>query len=182
METLFNNNKATQIVSFFINLNNGILNYTKVIKLVYIADRQSFAKNKLPISFDKYVNMDNGPVVSNIYDLVRGTTKNEYWSEYIMKERYDLKLLKKAESNLLSDDEIKILTNVFNEFRTYEYYDLISYMHKQFKEWEDPEGSSNPIELNKLLEKIGKKKEEIKEIQEDLSYLLTLQNVFSITA
>lgn len=182
MNSLFDYNKATQIVSYLIKLNKTNLNYTKAIKLIYIADRESLKNNRLPISLDKYVSMDNGPVVSNIYDLIRGTIKNDYWNSHIAKEGYDLRLIKSADINLLSKDEIETLEYIDEEFKSYDYRDLISYCHKQFKEWEDPEGSSKPIDLKYLLTKIGKRSEEIEEIEEDLSYLLTLQNVLSVSA
>lgn len=178
METLFDPNKATQIMALLLDLNGNEMNYTKAIKLIYIADRDFLKDYKMPISFDSYVSMDNGPVLSNIYDLVKGRIINQYWNEHISKNNYSLVLIKKPGYNLLTKIEGETLNNVNSEFKSYDYSDMIQYTHKKCKEWRDPEGSSLKIKLDDLLAGIGKNEEEIKLINEDLAYLQTLRSVF----
>lgn len=178
MESLFDPNKATQIMALLLSLNNNEINYTKAIKLIYIADRDFLKEYKIPISFDVYVSMDNGPVLSNIYDLVKGKETNPYWSEHIEKNNYSLKLIKNPGYNLLSNIEVDTLSNINLEFKSYDYSDMIQYTHKKCKEWKDPEGSSLNIKLDELLIGIGKNEDEIESIKEDLAYLQTLRSVF----
>ena len=179
METLFDPNKATQIMALLLDLNSNEMNYTKAIKLIYIADRDFLKDYKIPISFDLYVSMDNGPVLSNIYDLVKGQKKNEYWDKHILKNKYSLILKQMPQLDLLTPNEVNKLNEVFFEFKLYDYSDMIQYTHKKFSEWKDPEGTSQSIDFNVLLEKLGKNKEEIIEIKEDLAYLQTLKNLFA---
>ena len=46
------------------------MNYTKFIKLLYLADRAALIRWGRPISTDRYVSMKHGPVLSNVFDLV----------------------------------------------------------------------------------------------------------------
>lgn len=48
------------------------LDQYKTVKLLYLADREHLRRFGRPITFDKYVAMQFGPVASAAYDLVRG--------------------------------------------------------------------------------------------------------------
>lgn len=44
----------------------------RLLKLLYIADREALTERARPITGDSPVAMDNGPVLSNTYDLIKG--------------------------------------------------------------------------------------------------------------
>lgn len=180
MKELFNPEKATQIAIFLLKLNGGRLDYTKAIKLIYIADRMSLLENKIPISLDKYVSMDKGPVVSNIYDMIKGATDCVLWNEYIKTIGYNINLRKDFEQfDLLSKNEKQMLVKVDAEFKRKSCWVIIDYMHEHFKEWEDPDGSSYNIEIEDIMKALQKSNDEIRSIQEDLNYLKTVKNLLS---
>ncbi len=178
MKDLFSPEKATQIVSYLLKLNSGTQNYTKLIKLIYIADRESYSCIGLPITFDQYVSMDNGPVVSQIYDLIKSKESNEYWSNYIWNSGYNLKLKGEPGEDFLSANDLKILKEINDRFKDYDYSEMITYCHKMMKEWKDPNGSSIDIKLDEIFKEIGKSNDEIIEIKEDLAYLKLRNDLF----
>ena len=47
------------------------MSYLKLIKMLYFLDREALLRWGRPVTTDRYVSMDNGPVVSRIYDLIR---------------------------------------------------------------------------------------------------------------
>jgi len=53
------------------------MNYLKLMKLLYLADRESMRRNGRPISGDRYVSMDHGPVLSQTLNLINGARKFE---------------------------------------------------------------------------------------------------------
>src|SRR4051812_18447984 len=78
--------KTTQAALYLLKKRGGTMSYMKLIKLLYLADREALLRWARPITFDRYVSMDNGPVVSQTYrliaeDLPPGETS--YWQDHI---------------------------------------------------------------------------------------------------
>src|SRR2546426_8827697 len=69
MRLRFNERKATQAAGLLLQLRGGTMSYMKLIKLLYLADREALLRWGRPISTDRYVSMDRGPVLSRILDL-----------------------------------------------------------------------------------------------------------------
>lgn len=134
-----------QIVGWFLKLNNGSMNYTKLIKLMYIADKTALQKYNYTISNDNIVSMKNGPVLSVTYDLIKHTGENknilelQEWNKYFTKNNYELSFQENIEdkiSEILSDDvlwlsdaDIEIIETINNEYKDYTYSDMIDLIH-----------------------------------------------------
>ncbi len=89
----------TQIVNFLLKLNHYCLNYTKLIKLLYLADREALIKWDITITKDRYSSLDNGIVLSDLYDLIKkkGIHENQcFWNTYFITEGYNLKSIIKS--------------------------------------------------------------------------------------
>src|ERR1017187_9578590 len=79
----FNEAKATQAASFFLKLRGGQMHYIKLIKLLYLADREALIRWGIPFTTDRHVSMDNGPVTSRILRLITEDCPKPFWSKYI---------------------------------------------------------------------------------------------------
>jgi len=66
----FNERKATEAAARLLKLRGGTMSYMKLIKLLYLADREALLRWGRPISTDRYVSMDRGPVLSHVLNLV----------------------------------------------------------------------------------------------------------------
>jgi uncharacterized phage-associated protein len=55
-----------------LELHGDRMEYVRLLKLLYIADREMMAEAGAPITGDRAVAMDHGPVLSHVYDLVKG--------------------------------------------------------------------------------------------------------------
>lgn len=64
--------KLHQAVEYLLEKHGGRLNYTKLIELLYLADREMINQTGYPITGDSYCLVKNGPVLSRVYDLIRG--------------------------------------------------------------------------------------------------------------
>ena len=71
----FNEVKATQAAARLLRNRGGRMSYMKLIKLLYLADREALSRWGRPITTDKYVSMDKGPVLSRVLD---GSTKSRH--------------------------------------------------------------------------------------------------------
>ena len=163
---MFNIEKVIQSCNYLIKKNGASLNYTKLIKLLYLADKESLKESLQTITGDAYVSMDNGPVLSKLYDLIKGKYNKkdiqERWNNYFLKDGHELKaIVPQIPQDELSAFERKILDQVYERYRNCDVWDLVAYVHKNCPEWKDPEGSSIPIKPEEILESIGKTPEEI---------------------
>jgi hypothetical protein len=60
------------------------MSYLKLIKLLYIVDREALLRWGRPVTTDRHVSMPKGPVVSQIYDLIVGGNPpgtQTYWHD-----------------------------------------------------------------------------------------------------
>jgi uncharacterized phage-associated protein len=50
------------------------MNYMRLLKLLYIADRESLPRTGRPIVGGPVIAMERGPVLEEVFDLIRGTS------------------------------------------------------------------------------------------------------------
>lgn len=162
--------KLYQIVNYMLAKYNYRLNYTKLIKLIYIADRICLQRYNFAISGDKYCSMKQGLVLSNLYEFINKQNNIEFNSLFI-KNNYDLISIpeNKYPYDELCEAEINILDEVDEKYHDYDWKRLVDDVVHKFPEWDKrAERDNTSIDLHKyvLLEKLGKSKEEIKSILE----------------
>ena len=154
------------------------MSYLKLIKLLYLLDREALLRWGRPVSQDRYVSMDNGPVLSRTYDLiVEGTEQSSFWCQHIsIPERYEVYLLKPAPSDELSEAEEELIDEIFQKYGRLSRWDLVRLTHK-LPEWRDPEGSSVPFDLEDILKAAGKSEQQIQSIEDELESLATVESL-----
>lgn len=174
-----------QIAGWFLRLNNGGMNYTKLIKLMYIADKKALECYNYSISNDDIVSMKNGPVLSVTYDLIKNTGGNkniaglDEWNRYFTKNHYELSFKKGAEDKInailsddalwLSDTDIEIIETVYNEYKSYSYTEMIDLIHDKSLfpevEWEKAGeySTSIPLSFISIMKTLNKSDDTIKE-------------------
>jgi uncharacterized phage-associated protein len=164
----FHEAKAAAAASLLLQLAGGEMEYLRLLKLMYLADRESLDQLGYPITGDQYFSMKHGPVLSRVYNLakavVHGTATDGPWSRQIAgRGRYHLKLVSSPEVGPLSEREVQILTDVFARHRHHDIWEIRDQTHL-LPEWEDPGLTSKEIEPETILRVLGKSDVEIKEI------------------
>ena len=167
MLTPFNQEKATATAAFLLKLRGGRMSYLKLIKLLYLADREAYGRWGFGITSNRYVSMDHGPVVSNIYDLITVDERlKPFWSKYISAPLGDYEVeLRNTEvpENVLSRAEEKLLIEVFGSYGTWSRWKLRDFTH-DLPEWRDPHGSSAPIGIEEILHVQGMSADDIEQL------------------
>jgi uncharacterized phage-associated protein len=129
----FNEAKATQAAALLLKLRGGEMSYMKLIKLLYIVDRQALLRWGRPVTTDCYVSMDRGPVLSQTLDLItEGVAPNQtsIWAEHISQpENYKVHLRKEAGTEELSDAETALIDEVFHRFGAMNRWELVDLAH-----------------------------------------------------
>ena len=184
MQLRFDEVKATQIACMFLRLRGGRMHYIKLIKLLYLLDREALSRWGVSVTTDHFASMDHGPIVSNIFNLITDDKPTPVWGRYISAPLGDHEVeLRKESSQLsadrLSDAEENLVTEIFNQFGHRNRWDLIeNHMHK-LPEWKNPEGSSFPIHIRQILVALGYNRDDIAAIHRELRTETVAQQILS---
>jgi uncharacterized phage-associated protein len=170
----FNERKATEAAARFLSLRGGRMSYLKLIKLLYLLDREALLRWSRPVTTDRYVSMDNGPVVSRIYDLIREEPAPEtdpIWRHYISAPQgREVVLIAEPEPAELSRAEAGLIDEIYAEYGAKNRWDLVRISH-ELPEWQDPKGSAIPIEYRDILRAGQKTDAEIAAVEAELESL-----------
>lgn len=82
--------KAAQVVAFFARERDGSIDVIDAVKLAYLADREFMDQYGLTILNDDFYAMEQGPVGSMTYDLIKGKGLPEEraeWNVYLSDPR-----------------------------------------------------------------------------------------------
>jgi uncharacterized phage-associated protein len=175
---MFREDKATQMAARFLDLAGGRISYVKLLKLLYLADKQMLVERGHPITYDRWYAMKHGPILSATYDLIQGKTAATSWSEYICTDQFDLVLKGDPGSDDLSRAEDRIIDAVFEKYKDHKTWVLVSELHEELNEWENPGSASCEMTYKSVLQHAGFGDEDIEnileniEIQNDLELVL----------
>lgn len=184
----FNEKKTTQVAALFIEKEGRKISYMKLIKLLYLADREALLSWERSLSGDDYVSMENGPVLSRVLNIinygkapVRIKSLNAYWYEYISEpDNYEIELINNPGTDKLSKNEINLIDKIYDEFGEFDRWDLVEICHDILPEWENVEKTSKPITINKIFEVEQKPLEEIERIEEEVANINYAKELLSI--
>lgn len=172
---MFNELKATQTAAFFLQKEGGEMNILKLMKLLYLSERESFARFGCSISGDKFYSLPHGPVLSRTKELMDGEQEScqNGWSSWIIDKAKHIIGLKKNKLNIsidkfneLSSSDLEVIQHIWDKYGHMNQWQICDYTHDYCSEWKDPKGSALPITTEDLLVAVGKEKEQIALIQE----------------
>ncbi len=169
----FNIDKIIQITAYILKKYAGELNYTKLIKLIYLADRKAIEECNRSISGDSYFSFVHGPVLQNLYYLLKGEHKNSryqsLWNSLFMKKGiYNIiTLTDRIPDDELSAFETDILDQIDAKYHDISYDRMIDIVHTECSEWQPPTEKFQEITKTDILRNIGRTDEQISFILED---------------
>lgn len=181
MEVLpkFNEIKTVEAATYLLNKAGGKMRYIMLLKLLYMSDRKAIEEWGKPITYDNYVSMDYGQVLSKTYNLIKGEIKSDsgMWEEFIESPIYLYWIvLRKAPPKIrkLSRGEIEFLDEIYKEYKD---KDPFTFTHN-LPEYVDPKGSSIPMPFERLLEILNYDQKDIEAILSDLEEKAIIEAAF----
>ncbi|MBS1942228.1 MAG: SocA family protein, partial [Bacteroidetes bacterium] len=135
-QNMFNERKVAQMAAFLLSKQDGRMPHLKLMKLLYLAERESLNHDAIPMSGDRLVSMEHGPVLSHTLNHMDGDIESspDGWGEYISsKENYELSLKKavtRRELEELSDADIAILDRLWGKFGHMSKWQIRDWTHK----------------------------------------------------
>jgi hypothetical protein len=163
----YNEEKATQVAAYLLKQNDGSMGLLRFTKIMYNIQREAMRKYSFPVTYDSLCSMGEGQVLSNTYDNSKPENKRRIWDKYIGRKDDILYLKLESPTSQLSKVEKRLIVEVFNRDKGKSLSQLIK-EHHDYQEWIDPGESSIPTDYEDLLKALGKKKDEIDEIKNEL--------------
>lgn len=138
------------------------LEYISILKLLYIADRESLKDRGATITGDAPVAMRNGPVLSAVYALINREREEDlpHWLQFLHQEDYDLEVKADPGTGLLSRYEERKLTEVAERYGEFSWRKLVRLTH-EFEEWkvnnpQEEDLNVRRISIDDLLRAVGR--------------------------
>lgn len=127
----------------------------KLVKLIYLSDREHLKKFGFPILNDRLVSMPQGPVNSLSLDLINGNVECAEWDDIISdRDNYCVghkERVGESSFDELSEAEIDSLERVWKEFGAMNKWEIRDWTHDNCPEWEDPKGGASDIPYERVL-------------------------------
>jgi len=123
--------KLQQAVGLLLSLEpSQRMNYTKLIKVLYIADRESLKEMGEPIVGGETWCLNKGPILSDLKELIDGNQVRPSWTASFKTDGYDLVCVSDPGRDCLCDYEIDKLTELHARYRKYGFGRMIDVTHR----------------------------------------------------
>ncbi len=184
MNFRFNIQKATEAACLFLDKSGGLINIMKLVKLMYLLDRLSLDRRGIPVTGGDYLSMRNGPVTSEVLDLVNSGRlsgdEDTRWEQCVSDRRdHDIHLEKLPEREHLSNAEVALLNEVWAEHAGKDQWQLRDWCHRHCGEWEPITRGCAPIAVERIGMALGKSAGQIQRLTQEVAELGVLDDIFA---
>jgi uncharacterized phage-associated protein len=167
----FDADKAIQAIGVLMTHDHvSQMNFMRVLKLLYLAEREVLRETGRPIIGDSVIATERGPVMENLHSLLHGQHSNfKSFSEHFNTVRYNLVMHLQPDIGELSEYEIDMIRRIASQHEDEDEWELVQFTRDHLPEWQknNPGNSSKAISVEDILVAIGKNDAEIKQIIAD---------------
>ncbi len=162
--------KVTQAAAIILNTERSKrMSYIRLLKLLYMLERESLQERGTPVLADSVFAMDHGPVLSRTYSLIKGEDPDSgEWSETIRTDGFSVELVGSPGTSEMSRWEISKIHEIVCKFAHLSDWELVKHLHDILPEWQKNTplpGKSKAIPLADILKEVGRTSEEASEIE-----------------
>lgn len=171
--------KAAQICAYFAKLSGESIEKLKLIKLIYLAEREFLKRHGHPMLWDEMFSLPHGPICSNTLNGINGELDQKDWSEFIVRlSNRDVSSLIEAKRDQLdeiSNAELDVLNGVWESFGWMSAPQIRNYTHKNCPEYTELEQGRLPISYKDVFEALGEPN--AAELEDDIVELRRAQSI-----
>lgn len=184
MNFRFQLGKATEAACLFLDRAGSELNIMKLVKLMYLLDRLSLDQRGIPVIGGDYLSMRNGPVTSEVLDLVNagrldGETDDQWQNCISDRTDHKVRLEHLPAREHLSDSEAALLDAIWGEHGAKDHWQLVDWCHANCAEWTPLTRGCAPISVEQIGFALGKPPEQIQKLRREAVELNQLDEIFA---
>lgn len=173
MNAIFDKDKTLNAV-LYITKRIKRSDFHKVFKILYFADREHLSKYADLITGDTYIAMTDGPVPSNLYDILKSVRGDSFFkncvdfSEIIDVVNWDIIIAKKdPDMDYLSQSNIEVLDETIDKYGDLSWDEIREKSHDYA--WRSTI-SNKPIAIRNIILESGNDEDYADYIEEELSF------------
>ncbi len=167
----FRNRKAAQACAFFsVKCETG-LDKLKLIKLIYLAEREHLSSRSRPILWDELYSLPHGPIGSSTLNGIDGNIHEEIWRSFIARHGnkiFAVRRFDRDDLDELSNAELRTLASVWERYGHMSASQLRNFTHDHCPEYTETDGKRIPIDYAKLLVAVGMTEEDALIVESEL--------------
>jgi len=176
--------KATETACEFLERSGGQINIMKLLNLCYLLDRMSLDQRGIPVVGGDYLSMRNGPVTSELLDLINAGRlegePNACWEHSISdRVNHEIKLEQKPERQQVSESELELIEAVWQEHGQRDQWQLVEWCHAHCGEWTPQARGCAPIAVERIAQALGKAPEIVRKLTREAAELNQLDEIFA---
>ena len=184
MNFRFNISKGTEAACLFLERSSGRINIMKLVKLIYLLDRLSLARRGIPVVGGDYLSMRNGPVTSEVLDLINAgrlaDETDEWWEKCVSDRRnHEVALVRMPDCEHLAETEIALIDEVWGEHGGRDQWQLRDWCHAHCAEWEAIPRGCAPIHVERIGIALSKPPGEVERMAREAAELNLLDEIFA---
>ncbi len=161
----FDKEKAIEVI-IYLTKNSSNPTMHSILKLLYLADKTKLERFGSFICDDSYSAMPEGPVPSNVYDLLKHAKVNDR-NGFVVENNKDVKALRDADLDKLSDADIECLDLIIARYGNAPYWERKRITHDEaYDEAWNKRGDKNSVPMS--IESIARMLEDADDLVEYL--------------
>jgi hypothetical protein len=174
---MFNEEKTSHAAAYLLRLAGGRMAVGKLMRLLYLADREYYRTREYPITGDVAVATSRGPALLATLALMDGAGGSACWDRFMSPVMGGAIALvadagpdvgsRPSELAELCRGNISVLDEVFAKHGQVGAWDESDAM-REFPEWEGAKSEGRPISIQAILAAVGKAPENIPAILDNL--------------
>ncbi len=165
---MFREDKTTQMAARLLMLAGGRMPSKTLMLMLYAADREMLVRRGKPISYDRWLMTERGPVLGATLDLIRlEADQPSYWSNHILMEGDELVLKADPGNDDSSRAEDAVVDQVFREWGGIDQWDEAELI-RRFPECNNSGAAPQTISYQKVLQINGYSQEEATDVVENI--------------
>lgn len=185
---------VAQMAAFFLSKEkNKAMAHLKLIKLLYLSDREMIKQYGYPMSWDTPISLEYGPALSQSLDLMRGkiVSAPNGWDCWIAKGKAKQVVLKDNgcanKSNFIESLDhfsvamLQVLEEIWKKFGSMTTTEISDWTHdpQYCQEWSNPGKGVKPIQFEAIAEAVGFDKKTAKEIADSIKETQAIHRTFA---
>lgn len=150
--------KAAQMAAYFAARSGRTIDKLKLIKLLYLAEREYVSRYQMGMLFDEYYSLPHGPICSSTLNGINGKGDVKTWDKYIKRQDRSVSSVEnfnRDDLDRVSDAEMAVLDAVWEQFGWMSTSAIRKYTHLNCPEYTEIDAGRVPISYQEMLDALG---------------------------